>query len=84
MKVEKNIFQNFPRIPKIALRKSCDEFKDMKDIDSNFFDIFFPILITFSHVLGLPQLIPWFASQAYLFVADMLSPGKWDAKCTFW
>ena len=38
--------RNFIRNPKIILRKSCDEFKGTKNIDSKFFDKFFLILVT--------------------------------------
>ena len=45
-----------PRIPKIALRKSCDEFKATKNKKSGFVYKFFSILIIFNHVLGITTL----------------------------
>ena len=50
------LIRNFPRIPKITLRKSYDKFKAKKNIDSNFFDKFFSIFVTFRDVLDITTL----------------------------
>ena len=52
------VIRKFPRIPKIALRKSCDEFKVTKNKKSTFFYKFFLILVIFSHVLRISTLKP--------------------------
>ena len=51
--------QNFPRNPKIILRKSCDESKDTKNINSKFLYNIFLILVTFSDVLRITALKPF-------------------------
>ena len=48
--------RNCLKIPKIALRKSCDKFKAVKNKKSEFFYKFYAILVIFSHVLGISTL----------------------------
>ena len=50
--------RNFPRNPKIILRKSCDEFKATKNIDSKFLYKFFLILVIFGDMLRITTLNP--------------------------
>ena len=50
------LIRNFPRIPKITLRKSYDKFKAKKNIDSKNFDKFFSIFVTFRDVLDITTL----------------------------
>jgi len=47
---------NFPRNPKIILRKSCNEFKVVKNSATKFLYNVFRILVTFSDVLRITTL----------------------------
>ena len=62
---EKNMFfniflpmsmQNFPKIPKIALRKTGNERKHVKNAIYKFFDTVYMILVTFGYVLRITTL----------------------------
>ena len=48
--------RNFPRIPKITLRKSCDEFKASKNKKSTFFYNVYPIYGTLWYMLCITTL----------------------------